>query len=246
MPNSNPVQPQVSGNGHKHAVQRSELSDILTAPVKRSLSDEIVIRLRDAILNGLLAPGERLREESIATSMNVSRGPVREAFQKLEREGLVIVTPNRGAVVARLSREDLDEVYSLRRALERLAVMEAVKNATQKDLDDMAEIVAEMAEWLARDISEQQAAELDTRFHQVLLESTQHKRLLRCWMDLRPQIHLVLLSRTVADQDFRQHLVKGHTDILNTIRDRDEQRAIEVIEDHIKGSYVRVVRSYKS
>lgn len=239
------VQVQAPGNGHRNVLQRSEFADILTAPVKRSLADEIVVRMREAILNGLIAPGERLREELIATSMGVSRGPVREALQRLEREGLVIVTPNRGAVVARLSRDDLEEVYSLRRALERLAVVEAVANATDKDFEAMAEIVGEMAECLACEITAQQAAELDTRYHQVLVESTKHRRLQRVWMDLRPQIHLILLSRNVADPDFRDHLVKGHTDILNSIRDRDEQRAIAVIEDHIKGAYLRVVKSYK-
>ena len=68
-----------------------DLTDILSAPVKRSLSDEVVVRLRDAIVNAKIAPGERLREEILASSMGVSRGPVREAIQRLEREGLVII-----------------------------------------------------------------------------------------------------------------------------------------------------------
>ena len=64
-----------------------------------------------------------------ADQVRVSRGPVREAIQRLEREGLVIIHPNRGATVARLAREDLDEVYSLRRSLERLAMREAIRKA---------------------------------------------------------------------------------------------------------------------
>lgn len=222
----------------------TDLTDILSAPVKRSLSDEVVVRLRDAIVNAKIAPGERLREEILASSMGVSRGPVREAIQRLEREGLVIIHPNRGATVARLSREDLDEVYSLRRALERLAIREAIRKADSAHFTEMASIVDEMVVRSRVSITPQLAADLDIRFHQAMLESSGHKRLIRCWLDLRPQIHLFLLSRTVANADFREHLVRSHTDILNSIRDRDEPRALATIDDHFKGAYVRVKDSY--
>ena len=222
----------------------TDLTDILSAPVKRSLSDEVVVRLRDAIVNAKIAPGERLREEILASSMGVSRGPVREAIQRLEREGLVIIHPNRGATVARLSREDLDEVYSLRRSLERLAMREAIRKADAEHISQMSALVDEMAASSAVSITPQLAADLDIRFHEALVESTGHKRLIRTWMDLRPQIHLFLLSRTVANPDFREHLVRSHTEILNAIRDRDETRGGSSIDDHLKGAYVRVMNSY--
>jgi DNA-binding GntR family transcriptional regulator len=227
-------------------LRKSELTSILSAPLRRSLSDEVVVRLREAILNGKIAPGDRLREKALAESMSVSRGPVREAIQKLEREGLVVVYPNRGAVVARLAREDLEEVYSLRRALERLAIQEAVHKADDAHLAEMTAIVDEMKARSADSITEQEAADLDTRFHQVLVESSGHKRLIRSWMDLLPQIHLLLLSRTVANADFREHLVTSHTDILKAIKDQDEARALILIEDHLKGSYERVRQSYSA
>ncbi len=222
----------------------TDLTDILSAPVKRSLSDEVVVRLRDAIVNAKIAPGERLREEILASSMGVSRGPVREAIQRLEREGLVIIHPNRGATVARLSREDLDEVYSLRRSLERLAMREAIRKADAEHISQMSALVEEMAANSAVSITPQLAADLDIRFHEALVESTGHKRLIRTWMDLRPQIHLFLLSRTVANPDFREHLVRSHTDILNAIKDRNEARGLAIIDDHLKGAYVRVMNSY--
>jgi DNA-binding GntR family transcriptional regulator len=81
--------------------------------VKRSLADDVVDRLRDAIFHGSFKPGEALREEQLAAMLDVSRGPVREALVQLEREGLVLVRRHRGATVARLSRSDLEDVYSL-------------------------------------------------------------------------------------------------------------------------------------
>ena len=94
------------------------LNQVLTAPIKRSLSDEIIVRLRDAILTGAFPQGERLREENLAASLKVSRGPIREALSKLEREGLVVLNPNRGATVTMITRKDLDEIFSLRLSLE--------------------------------------------------------------------------------------------------------------------------------
>src|SRR3954451_14400347 len=105
----------------------------LSPTVKRSLADDVVDRLRDAIFHGSFKPGEALREEQLAAMLDVSRGPVREALVQLEREGLVLVRRHRGATVARLSRGDLEEVYSLRLALERLAIQRAARLATERD-----------------------------------------------------------------------------------------------------------------
>src|SRR2546421_3108883 len=99
--------------------------NILVTPQKRSLADDIVDRLREAIFSGQFPPNEHLREETLAEFLRVSRGPIREALGQLEREGLVIKEPNKGARVARLSRKDLDEVHSLRLALEQLAIRQA-------------------------------------------------------------------------------------------------------------------------
>src|ERR1700682_5240471 len=104
-----------------------EMSNFLVPPSKHTLAEDIVDRLREAIYSGQLPPNKRLREEVLASFLGLSRGPVREALAQLEREGLVIRQPNRGATVARLSLEDLEEVYSLRLALEQLAVREVIR-----------------------------------------------------------------------------------------------------------------------
>ena len=111
------------------------MREILLPALKRSLSDDVTESIRAAILSGKLEPGARLREELLASSLRVSRGPVREALTKLERDGLVIVYRNRGAFVARLSYADLEEVYSLRRAIERLAVQRMLRLGDAANLD---------------------------------------------------------------------------------------------------------------
>jgi DNA-binding GntR family transcriptional regulator len=216
----------------------------LSPPLNRSLADEIVIRLRKAILSGQFEPDERLGEQFLAETLGVSRGPIREALNRLEHEGLVIIRRNRGAFVARLSRDDVDEVYSLRLALEKLAVQLAIQNAAVSDLNEMQVVIDTMALYLERGLTEQEAAELDVRFHDILYRSTNHKRLYDCWENIRPQIHVFLLSRAAANPDFRQYAVEGHQAILDAIRDKDEVRAIATLEDHIQMAYDRVIKSY--
>jgi DNA-binding GntR family transcriptional regulator len=222
-----------------------DFSNILVPPQKRSLADDIVDRLREAIFNGKFAPNERLREETLAEFLRVSRGPIREALGQLEREGLVVKEPNRGARVARLSRKDLDEVHSLRMALEKLAVREAVRNAEARHIEELESVVQAMIAALERGITPQEAARLDVRFHEVLYESTKHQRLQNFWAMLRPQIHVFLLSRNVVNADFREHIISGHQAIVDAIRSRDEARAVAVIEDHLLGAYERILQSYQ-
>lgn len=220
------------------------LADILPRTPKRILADDVVIRLREAIASGHLAPEARLSEEVLAEMMGVSRGPIREALTQLEREGLVIKQRNKGAFVARLSREDLDEVYSLRLALEKLAVKQACRIAEPNHLAELQAIVNLMAMDVNRNTTAQKVAELDIRFHDTLYLASKHKRLCDCWATLRPQIHIFLLTRNVANPDFRQMAVQGHQDIVDAICAKDEERAITVIDSHLQSAYERIVKSY--
>ncbi len=225
-------------------MSKEELTDLLALPQKRSLAEDVVDRLREAIYSGKLAPDVKLREEMLADFLKVSRGPIREALVQLEREGLVIKQPNRGAAVARLSREDLDEVYSLRVAIETFAISEAIDKGEPKHLDDMQNVIDAMSAAVDHGISAQEAARLDIQFHDILYQAAKHKRLYECWSILKPQIHIFLLSRNVVNPDFRELIISGHQEILDAIRNRDEARAVALIREHLRQAYERIVKSY--
>lgn len=218
-----------------------KLSDILSPSKKNTLADEVVVRLRDAISNGDLQPGERLTETELAEVLDVSRGPIREALSQLELEGLVIKQPNRGAFVAKLSDEDLKEVYSLRLALERLAVQQVVVDPDPEYLDQMQAVVDEMADCVETGISEQEAAELDIRFHEILCRAANHGRLYDFWTNLRSQIYIFLLSRNIANPDFRELAVESHQGIVDALRSGSEQRAVAIIDEHLTAAYQRIL-----
>jgi DNA-binding GntR family transcriptional regulator len=223
-----------------------DLDSVLTLPANRGLGADIAARLRLAILNGYFDPGARLPEESLARTMGVSRGPIREALVQLEREGLIVIRRNRGAFVAQLAPEDLEEVYTLRVAIERLAVQRAVAFATVDAIAEMQAVVDDIAHRMERGITEQEAAELDLHFHDLIYQAANHRRLYETWTNLRPQIHIILLNRNVAHEDFREMVVPSHQVILDAIRGRDGDRAVELTMEHLHGSYERVLRRHEA
>lgn len=227
-------------------VQRSkepindDLAAALFLPEKRALSDDVASRLRGAILSGAFAPGERLREEALARALGVSRGPVREALAELERQGLVVINRNRGAVVAQLSRDDLEELYTLRLVIEELAIRRAAEFSELHSVAAMQTRIDDMRAALERGITEQEAAELDLEFHDLIYDAANHRRLKDAWTNMRPQIHILLLNRNVADVDFREMLVGGHQELLDAIIAANPDAAAEGIREHLGISYNRV------
>jgi DNA-binding GntR family transcriptional regulator len=224
-------------------VMTVDLSHVLEPPEKRVLAEDVAARLRAAILQGHFAPGERLREERLARALGVSRGPVREALGQLERQGLVVIFRNRGAVVAQLSREDLEELYTLRLAIEDLAVRRATRFAGDAEIAQFDAIISAMVEATERGVSESEAAELDLQLHDLIYKTAKHRRLQETWANMRPQIHILLLSRNVGHEDFREMLLTSHQDIVGAMRDRDEDQAAAFIREHLAGSYERVAQS---
>jgi DNA-binding GntR family transcriptional regulator len=231
-------------SGNERGERASDLSAVLTPATAPLLSDTVVDRLREAILRGLFPPGDRLREEQLAEALGVSRGPIRNALLQLEREGMVLRRPNRGAMVAQLSQGDLEEVYSLRVAIEPVACAWATRNAVPRDLEEMQAIIDSYSK-LTTKVTVQEAADADLGFHDVIYAAARNRRLLRLWQDLRPQVYLFLLARTyVRKREFREIMIARHGQILSAIAERDEPRARELAAEHVQTSYERVLAEY--
>jgi DNA-binding GntR family transcriptional regulator len=224
--------------------EQRDAQPLLVPAATKALADTVAERLRDTIFMGQLAPGERLREEQLATALDVSRGPIRDALLQLEREGLVVRRRNRGAVVASLSRADLDEVFSLRLAIEPVVCSWAARHSGEDDWAQMQERIDAFAQ-LDASTTVQKAAEIDLEFHDVVYRAAGHRRLLRLWQDLRPQVYIFMLARTyVREADFAGIMVESHGRMLAAIRDRDEPLVQQVAAEHVETSYRRVISGY--
>src|SRR5262249_24992130 len=115
-----------------------------------ALRDQVVSNLRNAIINGQLAPGARLVERQMCELLGVSRTLVREALRQLDAEGWIRILPNRGPVVVRMTPEEVRELYEVRSALEGIAALRAAERITPEQLDRMAEAVDSMTKAQSR------------------------------------------------------------------------------------------------
>ena len=195
---------------------------------RRGLADEVADRIREAIFSGAYAPGAQLREVELSDALDVSRGPVREALLRLEREGLVRSEWHRGATVTALSPQDVAELDSLRGALEQLAVERVIAHATDDDLAAIEQAAAAHGPrgGRARD------GPLRHRVPRRRLRRARHRRLREAWQAIRSQVHLFLLTRIgVSSDGYLAHIPDEHRELVAALRARDADTALELFAD---------------
>ncbi|WEK51944.1 MAG: GntR family transcriptional regulator [Candidatus Kaistia colombiensis] len=207
---------------------------------RRVLTDDVADSIREAILSGRIKSGERLIEDELAENLSVSRGPIRQAIFRLQQEGLVVHETHRGATVAHVSIEDADEIYSLRRALERLAMENVCLKATEADLAPLDAILLLFQSIPRASMTRRRVAELDIDFHDALFRAAHHGRLYRAWEALRSQIFVFLLLRDGLPDDYLTSWYRDHSGLLKLVRDRDTARAVASIDEHIQAAYGRL------
>ncbi|QLQ36584.1 GntR family transcriptional regulator [Micromonospora robiginosa] len=189
--------------------------------------------LRQGILDGTYAPGAQLAEVELATSLAVSRTPVREAIRRLHSEGLIDVFPNRGAYVRRWSRAQLDELFSVRALLEGHAAALAAHHATDEQRAAMAALCDDMdtaATPHGADI--QVVAALNDRFHALVHEASDNSLLPGM---IRGLIQVPVVVRTFVgySPNRLQISMQQHREILTAIRSHDAPWAESAMRTHI-------------
>ena len=138
---------------------------LMRPPARQTLADGITGSLRDAIFGGLFKPGQRLAEGKLASSLKVSRAPVREALASLEQEGLIRRMPSGGTTVTSLSRRDVEEICSLRTPLEALALRLAIAKGHEDRWAELADNIRASEETS----DPRELAQMDLEFHEALV-----------------------------------------------------------------------------
>lgn len=205
------------------------------------LRDVVFNTLRQAILRGELQPGERLMEIQLAQRLGVSRTPVREAIRKLELEGLVLMIPRRGAEVAEITRQDLEDVLEVRAALEELAVKDACEHITDEQLQDLKKAANEFKRSLeGTDLVA--CAEADIHFHEIIYAATNNKRLVQMLNNLREQMYRYRMENLKVKRTYRT-LVEEHDAIRRALKKHDKERAGAAINVHIENQRRSILAS---
>lgn len=152
-----------------------------------TLESRVFDRLEDDILNGKYQEGEAVTEQRISDELGVSRTPVREAFHKLEKEGLLKLVPNKGAVVIGVSVEDLIDIYKIRIRLEGLATRMAAANIKDADRERLTEIV-ELTDFYISKNDTEKIKNLDSNFHDIIYSASGSRMIYKTLSDLHKNI----------------------------------------------------------
>jgi len=202
---------------------------------RKPLAEEAADQIRDEILAGRLGQGERLVETRIAEALNISRGPVREAFKLLRAEALVREERNSGTYVVSLSSSDIHEIYDLRAAIESRAAKLLARRGHPAEIDEMKRALAELEEAAGRaDVAA--VSRTDLAFHETVCRLTGNQRLHAVFMRYVPIVRTVIrldeyLYRSPGE------IADEHRPLLAAIEKRDPDLAAALFEAHIEHAF---------
>ena len=200
----------------------------------KPLREVVSEALREAIIAGVLQPGERLMEIQLAEELGVSRTPVREAIRKLELEGFVVMVPRRGTYVADLSIKDINEVFEIRTSLDVLAAGLAAERITEEELEQMERLLVEIGEYIENEDIEK-IVEVDTRFHDILYRASRNDRLVGIINNLREQFTR-FRAVSIAYPGRLKNTQEEHRKLLEAIAQRNVEAAQQIAREHMENA----------
>jgi len=201
----------------------------VSTPLKR---DRVASALREAIARGELRPGERLVEARLARELGVSQTPVREALAVLAREGFVVQSDHRGAIVSGMDREELDELITLRAVLEGYAARRVAERGDDRGLDVLAEPLAAIRAGAAKgDVAA--VADADSRFHEALVDASGHRLLAETTRALRVRLRLAMTYADAVHESDLQELVRMHEAFWSRLEHADPDEAEQAAREHV-------------
>jgi DNA-binding GntR family transcriptional regulator len=202
-----------------------------TVPDRKPLGQHVFEHLKEAIIRGKMAPGDRLVESRLAGVLDISRTPVREAIHKLEREGLLSKLPKGGFTVVNFTREDIEETFGIRSVLEAYAARLAATNCQEEELLPLEEKIREFQACLHQGRLED-LPRINTEFHSLFYSLSKSPRLIKMINDLTDPIYrfrkILLKMESWAETSNRDH-----RKMLEAIRKKDLNQVQKVVEEHI-------------
>jgi DNA-binding GntR family transcriptional regulator len=202
-----------------------------------SLRDQAVHALRTMIVSGVMAGGERINEAELAATLGISRGPLREAIQRVGAEGLIEFRRNRGAFVREIALEDVEDMYEARVIIEGMAARRAARWASEDQIAELSRQIDEVDTFLRLNPGTAYPAESD--FHLRILELAHNSYLERAGNDLHVQLRIARLRSGSSPARAREALDE-HRAVLSNIATRSEVAAGEAMARHLRCSLARL------
>jgi DNA-binding GntR family transcriptional regulator len=221
------VQPAPLGVQHQ---QRSALPELRVLN-HATLAEQVYQHLRQQILGNAFPPNAALPEKTLASQLNVSRVPVREALHRLAADGLVTLKPRQGAFVSSLSPRQFLDAYRVREALEDLAIRLALSNLTHDDLDELGRLQSEMRHYAAANDADAFFT-ANHAFHALFVERSENDYLKGIYFPLMDQMRRHL-SSSLGLRGGLQRSIEEHQAILGAVRSGDADEAARLLREHI-------------
>lgn len=212
--------------------------DLKTSIVRRSLHDEIVDLVREMILSSELEPGEKVPEKDLCARFGVSRTPMREALKVLAVDGLVTLTPNRGAFVSTLTVDDLNDVFPVMGALESLSGELAATLMTDAEIAAVRAIHVKMVRhYEKRNLSAY--FKLNQDIHEAILEGSRNQTLIGMYRSLASRVRRARYLANMSDSRWQQ-AVDEHEIIIERLEARDAEGLAEILKQHLANKFETV------
>lgn len=214
---------------------------------KRStLPGQVANQIREAIKSGKLKPGDRLIETVLAREMNIGRNAVREAIRYIEKEGLIVTTPFKGAQVVEMSKNDLKDIYDVRNALETLALNTlAVKIDNEKN--KVLDAVLKEMKAVSKKGNLQAIIDVDLKFHRTLCELSENKVLLEAWSAISNRLRAFIANGDgLYGEDTPEVTLGTHYPVIDAIKNSDFKLAVRILNEILERGYKMASRSYRN
>jgi DNA-binding GntR family transcriptional regulator len=219
------------------------MSPIFKKQERITLKTQALNEIKRAIQNGKLRAGDRIVETKLAEEMGMSKFPIREAIRYLEKEGLVVSVPFKGTYVSRFDERDVEELYTLRSALEELAIRLFMGRVNESKVEKLETILRQMQK-AAKEQKLDKMVSADMQFHRTICELSEHRKLLGIWLTLENQTKS-FISREGDSYERQNKLVETHHPILKAIKSGDSQLAEKSIRNHLIQALVLLKNLYK-
>ncbi|WP_458114188.1 GntR family transcriptional regulator [Arthrobacter sp. R1-13] len=207
----------------------------LLALEERPTAQLIADHLREQIVQGSIRPGQQINEYVLASQLNMSRSPVREAVQRLCQEGILVYRRNHGVFVSQIERHDLKEIYKVRESVDSAAagrLLDGSPRQIKATCEVLKEIVNEMAKQV--DTSDQHTmAGLELQFHSALVSGAGNSRLIRIYKTLAAESRMCNVD-LVFSHEQRVVLVEEHQDIVDRLEAGDREGLLTAIKRHMQ------------
>lgn len=209
---------------------------------KTDLRSRVFQQLEQSIVDGVYRPGQSLTEKQLCEELGVSRTPLREALCQLELEGLVEFVPNKGAVVLGIGQQDIDDIYAIKLALDRLSASLATQRATPEELTELEEIINLTEFYVAKGMLDK-VVELDFRFHDTVCKAGKNRPLRSMTSNFNRFVKMAR-HRSLSKPGRTSLMLTEHRAILSAIASGDVQQAERLAQEHINRAHDSIQQSY--